>query len=166
MKKEYLLFIILIIPFCARSQNCNLEEYNYPYNQSDTLIIENGFEKIEADSLIKNMVRYRENGLFLHSYSKLKDKELLCLIMDEGESVSIMLYIIKSCKVIDSKSLFSISQWEHGIRKGKAIIKQNKIECYLYSASRDWGDYTEWQSGTELVEYLINPEGKILNNKR
>ncbi|WP_068475703.1 hypothetical protein [Saccharicrinis aurantiacus] len=166
MRKEYILLIILTLPFSANSQNCDLEEYNYPYNQSDTLIIENGFEKVEADLLIKNMVRYRESGLFLHSYSKYQDKELLCLIMDEGESVSLMLYVIKSCKVLDSKALYSISEWEHGIRKGKAYVNQNRIVCSLYLASRDWGDYTKWKYGTEHAEYLINAEGKIINNKR
>nr|WP_321453170.1 hypothetical protein [uncultured Carboxylicivirga sp.] len=166
MRKELLLFIVLTLPFCAYSQNCSLEEYNYPFTHSDTIIIENGFNKIEADSVIKKIVQYNQSGLFLHSYSKYQDKELLCLIMNEGESISLMLYVIKECKVIDCKPLFSNSQWEHGIQTGKAFINKGKITRSIYSASRDWGDYTQWKSETKQFEFVINTEGKIINNNR
>ncbi|PIQ15765.1 MAG: hypothetical protein COW67_06525, partial [Flavobacteriales bacterium CG18_big_fil_WC_8_21_14_2_50_32_9] len=54
------------------------------------------------------------------------------------------------------------SSWEHGNKTTKSIIHNDKtIEKISFSASRDFGDYKEWEYDTLIQKYKMNSNGLI-----
>ena len=81
---------------------------------------------------------------------------------DELEAPTVYIATIKDCELISKIDVGFGSAWENGNRATKSVIHNDKtIEKISYSASRDWGDYTEWKYDTTIVRYKINDNGLI-----
>jgi len=82
--------------------------------------------------------------------------------VDETEAPTVYITTVKDCELISKIAVGFGSVWEHGNKTTESVINDDKtIEKISYSASRDWGDYTEWKYDTTIVRYKITENGFI-----
>ena len=133
-------------------------------NQDSVSIISNEQLLYPLDMRVRKILKNYRYGdyYYVSSYDLLDNISMFTYYEDETESPTVYLATIKNCELVSKIAIGFGSAWEHGNKTTKSVIHDNMtIDKISYSASRDWGDYTEWKYDTTITRYKINDNGLI-----
>jgi len=138
---------------------------DYLFSNQDTItLIKREQLLYPLDMRVRKILKNHRYGdyFYVSSYDLLDNVSMFTYFEDETEAPTVYIATIKDCELISKIAVGFGSSWEHGNKTIESVIHDDKtIEKISYSASKDWGDYTEWKYDTIIVRYKITENGLI-----
>ncbi len=134
---------------------------------TDTIQVLPDFRKTTVDSLTRTIIKKGKlDDLYYSSAFKLNQNTVLTIVEDEVEYISYSIYVINNSKLTGKLIVAESTTWEHGNTETKSIISNDSLITKIkITASKDWGDYSQWKRDTIIEKYLINTNGEIIERK-
>jgi len=134
---------------------------------TDTIQVIPDFRKTAVDSLTRTIIKKRKSDDLYYCFAyKFNENTVVTIVEDEVEYISYSLFVINNYKLTGKLIVAESTTWEHGNTETKSIISNDSLITKIkVTASKDWGDYSQWKRDTIIEKYLINANGEIIEIK-